>query len=1022
MRTKGPGSFIDDKCSCSREAPALFRCRECFSKKLMCRVCCVKRHLDNPLHFIEEWSGQFFRRTSLFHLGLWVQLGHDDQSRCAIPKFTKLTVIHTSGIQHVRVAFCCCFQNVGVGHWKQLIRNEWYPATLERPKTCATFSVLNTFHKMTLEGKCTTYDFHSALVKLTNNTGQIETKDRYKDFLRMMRQWRHLKMLIHAGRGNDGVRNIEQTARGELAVGCPACPHPDINLPSNWSDSSNPLSFIYTLFIAIDACFRLKRKLVSSTEKDPYLQPGKAYLVEPEPFRRYLLTVTDQDEMCTCTGLAALDYANTRHSRGYAITGVGMCCCARHEIIGKNAAVPLQKGERYANIDYGLGSFLQHVDPRLRLLISYDIVCQWSKKCIERLKSLPPEVRIHLVNAYVKFVIPKLHIYGHKQDCQVNFSLNFTKGVGRTDAEGIERTWANMGPVSTSTKEMGPGSHAETLEDHWSHWNWEKIVHKGPLFRKRLISASKELVSQEESFALFTVEQAEHVPAWQKEVDRYQEDPTLPNPFEIPNSGKYAAEALLHTQRVLEGTQEDEGPTSQSVTDAEYLMQMLEAEEHQRQLSVEVALFRDPTSQQIAQITESRNRLQRKITRLRKLQAVVCPLALQVLSTHPTTIDSSPPHPESVPLLFPSDLPKLSSCSRLRLIEGRLRDGQCQDSLDQLRNDLLIKSRLHTYKKSNARHQGATTRTRSRMDRYDRKIKLSTLRYQRAWAAKLELVENDVTKVGWQKLRQEDIRTMHDVKNRNIPRPATTSEDVVGETEVDIPETTPPTGAPGEGFRTMSWIWMGSGSQNLATTLCTGLKVEWCKAYARVQRWREEVLILEEEMRRTLVYFEWKAAWWEAKAEVQDFEADHAAGVSAYAFQQANVWRSLKSSFERLWARNTDGSFAYQPNRRGLLPVGELFVPEYFDDNDDNDDNYPVSMPVEQEESEDDEDNEEDEQIIEVVELGEVEEGLLGDSSIGVEDVGAEGGTQEEDQELDYDDLDLEELALSGKYGPNIDY
>ena len=56
-------------------------------------------------------------------------------------------------------------------------------------------------------------------------------------------------------------------------------------------------SFIYTQFLAVDACFRLKRKLVSSLAKDPYLQPGMAYLVDPEPYRQYLLSVTDQDEV-----------------------------------------------------------------------------------------------------------------------------------------------------------------------------------------------------------------------------------------------------------------------------------------------------------------------------------------------------------------------------------------------------------------------------------------------------------------------------------------------------------------------------------------------------------------------------------------------------------------------------------------------------------------------------------------------------------------------------------------------------
>lgn len=50
--------------------------------------------------------------------------------------------------------------------------------------------------------------------------------------------------------------------------------------------------------------------------------------------------------MSTCTGLAALDHANTKYSRGYATTGVGVGVCARHEFIQRNGAVDLQKGER----------------------------------------------------------------------------------------------------------------------------------------------------------------------------------------------------------------------------------------------------------------------------------------------------------------------------------------------------------------------------------------------------------------------------------------------------------------------------------------------------------------------------------------------------------------------------------------------------------------------------------------------------------------------------------------------------
>lgn len=120
--------------------------------------------------------------------------------------------------------------------------------------------------------------------------------------------------------------------------------------------------FLYWLFIAIDACFRLKRRLVSSEIRNPDLDVGGSYFTKDGLFREFLKGVTDQCEVCvyvvgvfailitpkmsTCMGLAALDHANMKYSRGYATTGVGLGVCARHEFIQKNGAVDLQKGEQ----------------------------------------------------------------------------------------------------------------------------------------------------------------------------------------------------------------------------------------------------------------------------------------------------------------------------------------------------------------------------------------------------------------------------------------------------------------------------------------------------------------------------------------------------------------------------------------------------------------------------------------------------------------------------------------------------
>jgi hypothetical protein len=58
------------------------------------------------------------------------------------------------------------------------------------------------------------------------------------------------------------------------------------------------LRYLYYQMFGIDACFRFKRRQVSSYEKDPELGPGYAYLVAWDSYREYLRRFTDQEEVC----------------------------------------------------------------------------------------------------------------------------------------------------------------------------------------------------------------------------------------------------------------------------------------------------------------------------------------------------------------------------------------------------------------------------------------------------------------------------------------------------------------------------------------------------------------------------------------------------------------------------------------------------------------------------------------------------------------------------------------------------
>ena len=88
----------------------------------------------------------------------------------------------------------------------------------------------------------------------------------------------------------------------------------------------------------------------------------------------------------------------------------------------------------------------------------------------------------------------------------------------------------------------------------------------------------------------------------------------------------------------------------------------------------------------------------------------------------------------------------------------------------------------------------------------------------------------------------------------------------------------------------------------LLLTYCIGMRVEWAKSLARAERWEEELLLVQEEMRRVLLFLEKKAMWWVSKSEAcQNDDAELLAGIRAYAMKQAHILRSLASTFVVEW-------------------------------------------------------------------------------------------------------------------------
>lgn len=105
----------------------------------------------------------------------------------------------------------------------------------------------------------------------------------------MTREWRYLQLLKRAGRAH-AREGPKGTKEGECALLCPACPQPGKNLPHNgeWRRVVREKRYLYAVFLALDANFRMKRRDVSSEEEDPSLGDGIAFFSKLEPYMKHI--------------------------------------------------------------------------------------------------------------------------------------------------------------------------------------------------------------------------------------------------------------------------------------------------------------------------------------------------------------------------------------------------------------------------------------------------------------------------------------------------------------------------------------------------------------------------------------------------------------------------------------------------------------------------------------------------------------------------------------------------------------
>ena len=255
--------------------------------------------------------------------------------------------------------------------------------------------------------------------------------------------------------------------------------------------------------------------------------------------------------------------------------------------------------------------------------------------------------------------------------------------------------------------------------------------------------------------------------------------------------------------------------------------------------------------------------------------------------------DENSEKPETTRICMPSSL-NSQDIQRLDLKvlaaqELELRKGQANDCLQGLRLALGHKSILYRNKARSSKSSVDKTRVKGDIKATAIKVDKHVRAYRRARKALEHLGANDFTLAKFQKLQTADLKLSADI----------TEENRVGQRSDTLP-----------------WFWrldVKNADQNDAWMQECGFlfilhmsihlnchlvyRVNWLRAKARYDRWKEELEIVKHEMKWTILWFEHQLKEWmdRLNGSIKEDKPGHI----AYAEKQVAMWKTFIKEGER---------------------------------------------------------------------------------------------------------------------------
>ncbi|KAI0643312.1 hypothetical protein C8Q79DRAFT_915187, partial [Trametes meyenii] len=898
------------------------RCADCHGFPHLCNPCALRTHEHNPFHRLWRWDVEkgFWDKVSTAEVGVRLYGGRHGRP---CPQTTRdpreIVVGHEHGLTKINFVFCECPIKPGAREQLyddayQLLERGLFPASWKEPRSAFTLSLMKSFNLLSLQTHCSAQDFYQYLRRMTDNVApdSVNPQDRYRELGQAAREFAFLRQCRRAG------ENPGQTLQpGSLAVLCPCCPQPGLNMRSQW-EHRDP-NYVDAMYYSIDGNFRQRLRQKPMDKNDVALSQRAAYFADVDDFDAYQKAMGKPEvEASSCHKFGAMGYSG--HSGQ--VSGIIALAC-RHMFLLPGSIVDLNKGEAYLYVNFAVTSALQRYLSLRLFKQSYDIGCQYLINFRGRLQKwarlCPPLASIRsTLLPRIEGSVGSWHVNAHKADCRVKQSPEFIPGCAKYEGEGMEHVWGVSNDVSLSTREMTPGHRHDALNDHFSDMNVRHVHGISRMLKVKLqetevqlaqTSLSLEKLEQNISPALLAEWRAEEA-EWLRKVVDIDNHKQLDNPYSLSAGAGLSEEAiatLLKEKRAA-----DSDSLGMGIVGA--IEGMLEIERDKLYLIRDIRAA-DPGKVRL------RNALTKKVSALRTKAAICEDYFNRYVSAHlaeaivtarreilggPTLTGTSERTTGSLHPKFPwrdaaddkahgivvtrssadrlldtlqsirIDLPSMYH-SRVRQqptlqavveVERKLREGQANDALHELRTHLTA-----MYSLEDLRHQGMG------QDHGKRVRGLSATEVEVGRRARDEYRR---VRVALRVLGMKEDHETYRVLTDNDAKPFVV---------------TPEQHRRGDSKRNPSWLWEDFSfiddqeNDEVKEVLLARTRPHWFRRRAAKARWEEELHIKWEEMYRTVQFFERYINIWDQK--VHHAKTDGRDGAAVYAKRQAHRYTRL---------------------------------------------------------------------------------------------------------------------------------